>query len=143
MKGLLVKYAYVYTNENRKALSELKTWEEVAAWLKKHDVVDKFADYANKNGLPRRNLLIKKSHRLLQTYLCGYIIDDLLGRDALTRYLNSDDKCVITALKLMNEGKAFPAAPKKPRQDKPKNGKERTAQAGCGVEMQAQPSFFA
>lgn len=143
MKGLLVKYAYVYTNENRKALSELKTWEEVAAWLKKHDVVDKFADYANKNGLPRRNLLIKKSHRLLQTYLCGYIIDDLLGRDALTRYLNSDDKCVITALKLMNEGKAFPAAPKKPRQDKPKNGKERTSQAGCGVEMQTQPSFFA
>ncbi len=143
MRGLLAKYAYVYTNENRAALSALKTWEEVAAWLKKHDIVDKFANYANKNGLPRRNLLIRKSHRLLMTYLSGYIIDDLLGRDALTRYLNSDDNCVITALRLMDEGKAFPEAPEKPTQGKKKNGKERTAQAGCGFEAQPQPSLIA
>lgn len=138
MKGLLVKYAYIYTNANRAKLSELKTWEDVAAWLKKHDVVESFVAYADKHGLPRRNLLVKKSHRLLHTYLCGYIIDDLMGRDALNRYLNSDDKCVKKALELMKDGKAFPqkpgAADSTANTAKSKNGKGKTAQAAQGTQ---------
>lgn len=136
MNGLLAKYAYIYTDNNRSAMSKFKTWEETAAWLKKHDVVDAFASYADKHGLPRRNLLIRKSYRLLQTYLYGYIIDDLLGRDALTRYLNSDDNCVQTALKLMDEGKAFPQKPVEKTENK-KNGKERTAQVSFSAEAEA------
>lgn len=132
MKGLLVKYAYIYTNNNRKELSKLATWQDVAAWLKKHDVVDAFADYADKNGLPRRNKLIKKSYHLLLTYLSGYIIDDIMGRDALNRFLNSDDNCVNEALKLMDEGKAFPKKPEKATNDK-KNGKGRTAAVDKGA----------
>ena len=137
MNGLLAKYAYIYTDANRAALSRLKTWEEVAAWVRKHDVVEAFAAYADKNGLQRRNLLIRKSHRLLQTYLQGYIIDDLLGRDALTQCLNSDDPCVKTALKLMDEGKAFPQKPATQTPEKKKNGKERTAQTDFGTEARA------
>ncbi len=143
MRGLLGNYAYVFVNANRAELSEMKTWEETTAWLKKHDVVDKFAKYAEKNGLPRRNLMIRKSHKLLQSYLYGYIIDYLLGKDAFTRYLNADDRCVKTALRLMDEGKAFPQAPKKPKKSKKKHGKERIAQADCGLEVQPQPSFIA
>lgn len=137
MNGLLAKYAYIYTNDNRAAMAKFKTWEETVAWLKKHDVVEAFAAYADKHGLPRRNLLIRKSYRLLQTYLHGYIIDDLLGRDALTRYLNSDDNCVQTALKLMDEGKAFPQKPEEKTDKKKKNGKERTAQVGFGTKTEA------
>lgn len=137
MNGLLAKYAYIYTNDNRAAMAKFKTWEETVAWLKKHDVVEAFAAYADKHGLPRRNLLIRKSYRLLQTYLYGYIIDDLLGRDALTRYLNSDDNCVQTALKLMDEGKAFPQKPAEKTDKKKKNGKERTAQVGFGTKTEA------
>jgi carboxyl-terminal processing protease len=127
MKGLLNKYAYIYTNNNRPALSKLETWQEVAAWLKKHDVVEQFAKYAADNGLPRRNLLIRKSHHLLLTYLSGYIIDDLMGRDALNRYLNSDDKCVSTALQLINDGKAFPQKPDSAVAKGKTNGKGRAS----------------
>ena len=127
MKGLLNKYAYIYTNNNRPALSKLETWQEVAAWLKKHDVVEQFAKYAADNGLPRRNLLIRKSHHLLLTYLSGYIIDDLMGRDALNRYLNSDDKCVSTALQLINDGKAFPQKPDSAIVKGKTNGKGRAS----------------
>ena len=127
MKGLLNKYAYIYTNNTRPALSKLETWQEVAAWLKKHDVVEQFAKYAADNGLPRRNLLIRKSHHLLLTYLSGYIIDDLMGRDALNRYLNSDDKCVSTALQLINDGKAFPQKPDSAVAKGKTNGKGRAS----------------
>lgn len=112
MKGLIQEYAYFYTDANREALAKLGTWQDIAQWLKKHDIVDKFATYADKHGLQRRNLQIKKSHKLLLRYLTGYVIDYSLGSDAFTRYINSDDKCVSTALRLMNAGKAFPQAPK-------------------------------
>lgn len=127
MEGLLQKYAYIYANANRKAMQSMHSWEEVAAYLKKNDIVDKFATYANSHGLQRRNLLIRKSHKLLLTYLTGYVIDDVLGRDALRRFLNSDDPCVATALRLMNEGKAYPKATEKAAASK--DGKRKTAQA--------------
>jgi carboxyl-terminal processing protease len=31
--------------------------------------VDKFASYADKHGLQRRNLMIQKSHKLLEQYI--------------------------------------------------------------------------
>lgn len=113
MSGLLSKYAYIYTDGNREELSSMSDWQETAAFLRKQKIVDKFAAYAEKNGLQRRNILIKKSHSLFERYLTAYIIDDLLGRDALNRFLNSDDPCVHQAVSIMNEGKSFPEAPGK------------------------------
>ena len=127
MNGLIFKYAYIYTNANREKLSSFGSWQEAVAFLKKQKLVDKFATYADKNGLQRRNILIKKSQRLLEHYLMGYIIDDLMGRDALNRFLNADDPCVEQAIKIMNEGKAFPQAPEKDTK-KGNADKKRTAQ---------------
>ena len=113
MGGLIFKYAYIYTSANREKLSSFNSWQEIAAFLKKQNIVEQFAAYAEKNGLQRRNILIKKSHHLLEYQITGYIIDDLMGRDTLNRYLNADDPCVLQAIKLMNEGKAFPEIPEK------------------------------
>lgn len=126
LNGLIFKYAYIYTNANREKLSTLETWQEVEAFLKKQNLVEKFAVYAEKNGMQRRNILIKKSYHLLEHYLMGYIIDDQMGRDALNRYLNSDDPCVTEAIKIMNEGKSFPEAPAK-APDKKNADKKRAA----------------
>lgn len=127
MNGLIFKYAYIYTNANREKLSSFGSWQEAVVFLKKQKLVDKFATYADKNGLQRRNILIRKSQRLLEHYLMGYIIDDLMGRDALNRFLNADDPCVEQAIKIMNEGKAFPKAPEKDTK-KGNADKKRTAQ---------------
>ena len=113
MSGLMPQFAYMFVDSHRSELSQMRTWEQVAEWTKKHGIVESFATWANHKGLQRRNLLILKSHKLLFNYLTGYTIDDILGRDALTRFLNSDDRCVMTALRMMDEGKAFPKAPAK------------------------------
>ena len=113
MSGLIIQYAFVYVDENRKKLSEYGTMEELANYLKKLNMVDKFATYAEQNGLKRRNLMIQRSHKLLEQFILSRIIYNMQNEQAWMEYLNSDDPAIKETLKLFREGKAFPQAPEK------------------------------
>jgi carboxyl-terminal processing protease len=113
MSGLIIQYAFVYVDENRKKLGEYGTMEELANYLKKQNLVDKFATYAEQNGLKRRNLMIQRSHKLLERFILSRIIYNMLNEQAWMEYLNSDDPAILETLKLFHEGKAFPKAPEK------------------------------
>ena len=108
MSGLIVQYAYQYTDENRTKLKEMKDGKQLETYLKRQNIVDKFATFGDKNGLKRRNLMIQKSHKLLERYLNSRIIYNILDEQAWTEYLNQDDPAIIQSLRLFDEGKAFP-----------------------------------
>ncbi len=108
MSGLIIMYAYSYTDENRGKLSKMDNVSEMAAYLKRQNIVDKFATYADKNGLRRRNLMIQRSHKLLERYIISRIIYNMMKEEAWIEYLNSDDPAITATLKVMREGKAFP-----------------------------------
>ena len=113
MSGLIIQYAFVYVDENRKKLSGYGLMEELANYLKKQNMVDKFAIYAEQNGLKRRNHMIQRSHKLLERFILSRIIYNMQNEQAWMEYLNSDDPAILETLKLFNEGKAFPQAPEK------------------------------
>ena len=113
LSGLIIQYAFTYVDENRKKLNEYNTMEELANYLKKQNLVDKFATYAEKNGLKRRNLMIQRSHKLLERFIVSRIIYNMQSEQAWMEYLNSDDPAILETLKLFREGKAFPQAPEK------------------------------
>ena len=113
LSGLIIQYAFTYVDENRKKLNEYSTMEELANYLKKQNLVDKFATYAEKNGLKRRNLMIQRSHKLLERFIVSRIIYNMQSEQAWMEYLNSDDPAILETLKLFREGKAFPQAPEK------------------------------
>jgi carboxyl-terminal processing protease len=98
MKGLIYQFAYAYTDENRSTLNKFKTVKELVTFLKKQDIVNKFVVFAEKNGLKRRNLLIKKSNSLLYDYLLSNIIDDILGIEASIIFVNETDPAMEQAL---------------------------------------------
>ena len=108
MSGLIIMYAYNYTDENRQKLSKMESVEEMASYLKRQNIVDKFASYADKNGLRRRNLMIQRSHKLLERYIISRVIYNMMKEEAWIQYLNFDDPAIIATLKVMREGKAFP-----------------------------------
>ena len=108
MSGLIIMYAYSYTDENRGKLSKMDNVSEMATYLKHQNIVDKFATYADKNGLRRRNLMIQRSHKLLERYIISRIIYNMMKEEAWIEYLNSDDPAITATLKVMREGKAFP-----------------------------------
>ncbi len=128
MSGLILQFAYTYTDDNRLKLNDFKEMSELAAQLAKQNTVELFAAYADKNGLRRRNLMIKKSHKLLERYINSRIIYNMLDDEAWTEYINQDDPVIKATLKVFRDKAAFP--------QKPKGGveaKSRKTAMGCAV----------
>ena len=111
MSGLILQFAYNYTDENRQRLSEMKEVKDMERYLKNQNIVDKFATYADKNGLKRRNLMIQKSHKLLERFVISRIIYNIHSEQSWTEYLNQDDPAVKETLRLFKAGEAFPQKP--------------------------------
>ncbi len=108
MSGLILQFAYTYTDNNRQKLSKFKTLKEIAAYLDKQNLVEQFAAYADKHGLQRRNLMIRKSHKLLMRYINSRIIYSILDDEVWTEYLNEDDPVIAAAMKVFKEEASFP-----------------------------------
>lgn len=111
MSGLILQFAYTYTDDNRQKLNNYKQMETLANYLRKQDIVEKFAVYADKHGLKRRNLLIQKSHALLERYIISRIIYNILDEEAWNEYINQFDHVVEKALKVFKDDAAFPTLP--------------------------------
>ena len=105
MSGQIIMFAYAYTDENRQKLSQFTTMQELAGYLKKQNIVDKFATYAEKNGLKRRNLMIQRSYKLLERYLISRIVYNMLKEEAWIEYLNVDDPAIKETLRCFEEKK--------------------------------------
>lgn len=113
MSGLILQFAFTYTDDNRPKLNNFKEMMELADYLKKQNLVDKFATYANDKGLKRRNLMIRKSHYLLDRFINSRIIYNMLDEQAWLEYVNEDDATIREALKTFRNNAAFPKAPAK------------------------------
>lgn len=111
MTGLLMQFAYTYTDENRLKLNDFAEMQELADHLEKQNLVETFADFADKRGLRRRNLMIRRSHHLLDRYINARVIYNMLDEEALNQYLNDDDPVVLRAMEVLQKGEAFPKKP--------------------------------
>ena len=109
-RGLIIRYTFDYTDQNRSTLQKYDTPEKMEAYLKGQNLLNKFAAWAEKKGLKRRNNLMMKSHRLFEMSLYGNIIYNMLGMEAYVKYLNESDKTVLKAVEILEKGESFPQA---------------------------------
>ena len=114
MSGLILQFAFTYTDDNRPKLNNFKEMMELADYLVKQNTVEKFVSYADKRGLKRRNLMIRKSHKLLERYINSRIIYNMLDEGAWNEYINLDDPTIAAALKVFKDKAAFPKKPVQP-----------------------------
>lgn len=112
-RGLIIRYTLDYTDKNRNKLKEYDTPQKMEAYLKTQNLLEKFAEYAEKKGLKRRNILMYKSKQLFEESLYGNIIYNMLGIEAYITYSNLTDKTVQKALEILEKGESFPQAPEK------------------------------
>lgn len=113
LSGLILQYAYTYTDNNRAKMKQFQKMLDLAKYLEKQNLVGEFVDYADHRGLQRRNLLIRKSYTLLDRFINSRIIYNMLDEQALYEYLNQDDPAITMALKVFRDHAAFPKAPAK------------------------------
>ena len=108
MSGLILQFAFTYTDDNRLKLNNFKEMQQLADYLEKQNMVEKFVSYADRNGLQRRNLMIRKSYHLLDQYITSRIIYNMLDEEAWNEYLNLGDPAISAAKKLFETRTAWP-----------------------------------
>ena len=108
MSGLILQFAFEYTDEHRDELKKMSTTSELLSYLKRQNLLEKFAAYGDKNGLQRRNLMLQKSHSLFEKYIYSRIIYNMLDESSWMEYLNEDDPTIKSTLDVFKKGAAFP-----------------------------------
>ena len=96
--GLVLEFAYQYTDENREKMQKYGTSSELAKYLKNQGLVHQFVNYAEKKGLKRRNLMIQKSYNLFENTLIGSVIYNMLDIESYIEFKNKQDATVKKAI---------------------------------------------
>ena len=131
-RHLTIQFTFDYTDRNRKKLSDYETEEELLKYLQQQNLVEQFVRYADSKGVKRRNILIRKSYKLLEMNIYGNIIYNMLGMEEYIKYINQSDPTVNKGLEILQKGEAFPKAPEEITQEleeQKDDNQKRTAQA--------------
>lgn len=109
--GLTIQFAFLYTDQNREQLNRFDNVDEMENWLKRQNLLEKFAAYGEQHGLKRRNLMLQRSAPLFERSLISNIIYNAQDQAWRLQYLSKQDPTVLRALQLMEEGRSVPEAP--------------------------------
>ena len=110
-RGLIIQFAFQYTDQNRQTLQKYETSEDMLKYLKRQNLLEQFARFAESKGLKRRNILMYKSQKLFERNLYGNIIYNMLDMEDYLKYLNQQDPTVLKALEVLEKEESFPNAP--------------------------------
>ncbi len=106
--GLIVQYAFQFTDQHREKLSQLTDVAEFTTWLRTQNLVESFAAYAEQHGLQRRNLMLRQSAPLIERALTANIIYNITGQKERLQFLSQTDNTVIRALQLIEAEQTVP-----------------------------------
>ena len=106
--GLIRQFAFAYSDENRAKLSALRTADKMEQFLRRENLLEKFAQFAEKRQLRRRNLMLQKSRRLFERNIYGSIIYNVGEMKDYLQFLGKDDPVVLKAKEILDQGKSFP-----------------------------------
>lgn len=107
-RGLIIRYTFDYTDQNRIALQEYKTSDELLEYLRKENLLVKFSNWASTKGLKKRNNMLIASKELFEIGIYGNIIYNMLGIEEYIKYLNKTDNTVLKAVEVLEKGESFP-----------------------------------
>jgi carboxyl-terminal processing protease len=110
-RGLTIQFAFQYTDQNRQKLQKYDNADDLLKYLKKQNILEKFAQFAESKGIKRRNLMMYKSRELFNRNLYGNIIYNMLNMEEYLKFLNQSDPTVQKALEVLKAGNSFPQAP--------------------------------
>jgi carboxyl-terminal processing protease len=102
-KGLIYRYSLKYSDENRKALSELSTPDEFVVALDKEDVLRKFIAFAAKEGIKEVPRDIKTSEKILKVQLYAYIARNFLDDDGFFPIIQNIDNTLLKTVETLSD----------------------------------------
>ena len=115
--GLIRQFAFAYTDENRSRLNALPNVEAMEKFLRKENLLERFARFGEEHDLKRRNLMLQKSRTLFEHNIFGLIIYNAKEMQDYMQYLNEGDPTVQRAIQVLMDGESYPKAPESEEKD--------------------------
>ena len=106
--GLIRQFAFAYSDENRERLTSLLKSGRLEQYLRRDNLLEKFAQFAEKRQLRRRNLMLQKSRRLFERNIYGTIIYNVGEMKDYLMFLGKEDPVVLKAQEILDKGESFP-----------------------------------
>ncbi len=122
--GLIRQFAYAYTDENRARLNALPNVEAMEKFLRKENLLERFARFGEEHDLKRRNLMLQKSRSLFERNIFGLIIYNAKEMEDYLEFLNESDQTVQRALQVLSDGLSYPQAPEPEEEETSQKKKE-------------------
>ena len=101
-KSLLYKFAFSYSDANRTTLNQFKKFMDLARYLKKQDLTNRFVAYANKNGFTGSYNDIETSGPYMENELEAYITRNFFDNAGFYPLINRMDKTILKALDVLH-----------------------------------------
>ena len=100
--GLCYAYSFKYNDENREKLANFSNFEEMEAYLKAQNLMDKFIPYAMDKAKPTAKDL-SLSRQALERLIISYIMRQSKDENYFYREFNSDDETYLKAIQVLKE----------------------------------------
>ena len=95
------QFAYAYTDQHRKQMSQYKDWQALEQYLIKQDVVKDFVVFAQEKGVEPDEAQIRKSRPLMTRLLNAYIVRNMLGDEGFFPLFERDDEITKKAIEVL------------------------------------------
>lgn len=106
--GHIRNFIFDYCDKEYPKLRQFEDYNLLEKYLTSQNLLQRFASYAEKHGLERRNLKLKKSQHLFEQAIYSGIIYNIMEESAYQQYLNQTDPFVIRATSVLEQGISFP-----------------------------------
>ena len=97
------QFAYKYTDEHRKQLSQYKDWQSLEKYLLKQNILRDFVAFAKDKGIEPNEAEIQKSKPLMTRLLNAYIVRNILGDDGFFPLFERDDEITKKAVEVLSK----------------------------------------
>lgn len=97
-KGLIYSFAYIWADNNREILSNLKSFKELENYLDKQNIIDSFIKYAEERGVRKDPEGLKISGEIIITQLKAYIARNIIGEEGFYPIIEKIDNTLQKAI---------------------------------------------
>jgi carboxyl-terminal processing protease len=102
-RGLIYRFAFEYSDQNREKLNKYKNYTEISKYLDSQNLLKEFIAYASKAGIKKNQKEIDISAHILLTQTKAYIARNIMDNDGFYPILKDIDNTLLTAIEYLTE----------------------------------------
>lgn len=102
-KGIFNQFSFDYADKNRAMFAAMEYEKFLSAFAVSNELMKSFIEYADKNGVKRNEVQIKKSEALIKNYLKASIARNIWNDEGFYPIYNKDDKALEKAIDFLHK----------------------------------------